>query len=257
MNNSKTILIADNNAECARKLANHINLQPGMNAPAVASDGIETLELIKECNPDILILDLVLPQLDGLGVLQKLQAMPENPAVIICSFSAQPKTVELATRYGACYYFLKPQEPERIVEFIETLSSPTACNSFTSAPTVVSDTDLETVVTNFLHELGVPAHIKGYQYMRYAIMLVVENQDLLNFITKQLYPDIAKKFATTSSRVERAIRHSIEVAWVRGRQSVINEVFGYTIRESKGKPTNSEFIAMVADRIRLQMKNKQ
>ncbi len=254
MNNTKTILIADDNAACARELAQHINSQPGMKAPAIASDGIEALELINELNPDVLILEMVMPRLDGLGVLHKLHTSHNKPTVIIYSVSALPKSVELATQYGAAYYFLKPQSPERIVEFINSLSTPVITHTIPQPAPTIGDSDLETVVTNFIHELGVPAHIKGYHYMRSAIMMVVEDPDLLNFITKQLYPDIAKKYSTTSSRVERAIRHSIEVAWGRGRQEVINEVFGYTIHEGKGKPTNSEFIAMVADRIRLQFK---
>lgn len=255
MTKTNNILIADDNMTCAKELADFLNSQPGMKVQAIASDGIETLELIKECNPDFLILDVVMPRLDGLGVLQKLQSMPYNPAVIIYSVSSLQKTVRLASQYGADYYLLKPQEPERILEVIQSLSAVPTVHSVSQPTTTTSqNTDLETVVTDFIHELGVPAHIKGYHYMRTAIMMVVDNPDLLNFITKQLYPDIAKKYSTTSSRVERAIRHSIEVAWGRGRPEIINEVFGYTIHEGKGKPTNSEFIAMVADRIRLQFK---
>lgn len=250
MSTKINILIADDNVETARELANFLNTQPGMHVSATASDGMEAYKLVEECRPDVLILDMVMPALDGLGVLRKLRSLHGRPTVIIYSISALPRTMELAAQYGADYYFLKPQAPQRIAEFIASLSSPSA--------TVASHSDvlqksapLESVVTDFIHELGVPAHIKGYHYIRTAIMMVVDNPDMLNYITKQLYPDIAKQYSTTSSRVERAIRHAIEVAWGRGKQETINDIFGYTIHEGKGKPTNSEFIAMVADRIRL------
>ena len=254
MTQNKTVLIADDNIHCAQLLAQHINATPGMKVPAIACDGVEALSLIRECSPDVLILDMVMPKLDGTGVLQKLHNIPNRPIVIVYSSSAYPKTMDLVHKYGADYYLLKPQEPEAIINLINSLSDNTISTHTAFSVSANTDTDLETIVTNFIHELGVPAHIKGYHYMRTAIMMVIEDPDLLNFITKQLYPDIAKKYQTTSSRVERAIRHSIEVAWGRGRQEVINEVFGYTIHEGKGKPTNSEFIAMAADRIRLKLK---
>lgn len=258
----KSILIADDNEETAIMLKDFLNTQSGMHVCANAYDGVETVKLVEECKPDVLILDIVMPKLDGLGVLQKLQSVHDRPTVIVYSISAQPKIMELAARYGADYYFLKPQNPERISEFISSLSESELDDTFfksgqNPAPEIKNAaSDLETIVTNSIHELGVPAHIKGYHYMRTAIMMVIENQDLLNYITKQLYPEIAKKYKTTSSRVERAIRHAIEVAWGRGRSETINEIFGYTVHDGKGKPTNSEFIAMVADRIRLSSKNR-
>lgn len=254
---NKNIIIADDNAETAQSLADFLNIQPGMHVCAKASDGVEAYKLVEECSPDVLILDMVMPKLDGLGVLQKLRSLHNRPSVIVYSISALPRTMELAAQLGADYYFLKPQEPSRIAEFITSLSSvslPAAGRQPVEAAS--PEPDLEAVVTDFIHELGVPAHIKGYHYMRTAIMMVVNDSDLLNFITKQLYPEIAKKYSTTSSRVERAIRHAIEVAWGRGRQETINEIFGYTIHDGKGKPTNSEFIAMVADRIRLSGRNR-
>lgn len=257
---NKNIVIADDNNETARTLADFLNTQPGMHVCARASDGIEAYKLVEECKPDVLILDMVMPKLDGLGVLQKLRSLHNRPIVIIYSISALPKTMELATQLGADYYFLKPQEPARIAEFISSLSAFSPSYTPVSVIPPIQDasnhSDLESVVTDFIHELGVPAHIKGYHYMRTAIMMVVSEPDLLNFITKQLYPEIAKKYSTTSSRVERAIRHAIEVAWGRGKQETINEIFGYTIHDGKGKPTNSEFVAMVADRIRLSGKVK-
>ena len=251
----KNIVIADDNMEAARELADFLSTQPELRVSAKAADGVEAYKLVEECKPDVLILDMVMPKLDGLGVLAKLRSLHNRPTTIIYSASALPKTMELASALGADYYFLKPQEPKRIAEFISSLSSQ-GISSPPPAPALPEKgNDLETVVTDFIHELGVPAHIKGYHYMRTAIMMVVDDPELLNFITKQLYPEIAKKYYTTSSRVERAIRHAIEVAWGRGKPETINRIFGYTIHEGKGKPTNSEFIAMVADRIRLDRKS--
>lgn len=251
LNNKKTVLIADDNGRMARELAEYINIQPDMSVPVVAEDGEEAWSLIKEIKPDVVVLDMVMPKLDGMSVLKRLQNISPRPIVIAYSVSALQKTIETAANLGADYYLLKPQSNETIAETIRELTKPE------TAPVSVSlkkENDLEALVTDFIHELGVPAHIKGYQYIRTAIMMVVENMDMLNYITKQLYPDIAHAYNTTASRVERAIRHSIEVAWTRGKPETMNEIFGYTIHTGKGKPTNSEFIAMVADRIRLQIK---
>ena len=254
---TKSILIADDNNETAEELTGFLNMQPGMHVSARAADGMEAFKLVEECSPDVLILDMVMPKLDGLGVLQKLRSVHHRPTVIVYSISALPKTMELAAQLGADYYFLKPQEPQRIADFISSLSAtPIKQPQMPRSITSIQSNDLETIVTDFIHELGVPAHIKGYHYMRTAIMMVVNEPELLNFITKQLYPEIAKKYSTTSSRVERAIRHAIEVAWGRGRQETINDIFGYTIHDGKGKPTNSEFVAMVADRIRLSTRER-
>lgn len=258
MKNLISVLIADDNPELAKELSDHIGAQSDMKVAAVAENGKEAYELIKETSPDVVILDMVMPELDGIGVLKKLRSagLSKKPVVIVYSISTLVRTVETVLNLGADYYLLKPQSPERVCDTIREfagISSPQK----TTLPEVTTETktyDLETIVTDFIHELGVPAHIKGYQYIRSAIMMVVENMDLLNFITKQLYPDIAKAYNTTASRVERAIRHSIEVAWSRGKPETMNEIFGYTIHTGKGKPTNSEFIAMVADRIRLQIK---
>ena len=206
--------------------------------------------MILETNPDVIILDMVMPKLDGMGVMKRIKQLSEKPAVIVYSVSALQRTIENAMELGADYYLLKPQSCERVAEAIRDI----VCAGKSEAAQTRKDFDLETLVTEFIHELGVPAHIKGYQYIRTAIMMVVENMDMLNYITKQLYPEIAHAYNTTASRVERAIRHSIEVAWTRGKPETMNEIFGYTIHTGKGKPTNSEFIAMVADRIRLQIK---
>ena len=258
MKNLISVLIADDNSELAKELSDYIGAQADMRVASVAENGKEAYELIKETSPDVVILDMVMPELDGIGVLKKLQSAPtsKKPVVIVYSISTLVRTVETVLNLGADYYLLKPQSPERVCDTIREFTGVIAPQK-ASLPEVKTDAksyDLETIVTDFIHELGVPAHIKGYQYIRSAIMMVVENMDLLNFITKQLYPDIAKAYNTTASRVERAIRHSIEVAWSRGKPETMNDIFGYTIHTGKGKPTNSEFIAMVADRIRLQIK---
>lgn len=262
MKNKISVLIADDNRELTQELSDFLNCQPDITVCAVAANGDEAVKLILETEPDVVILDMVMPKLDGLGVLRRLQGLnlAKRPSIVVFSISALARTVETAISLGADYYLLKPQTPERICETIRDFADPPKIKP-AAAPMPAKnvrkdkeDYDLETLVTEFIHELGVPAHIKGYQYIRSAIIMVVENMDLLNFITKQLYPEIAKAYNTTASRVERAIRHSIEVAWSRGKPETMNEIFGYTIHTGKGKPTNSEFIAMVADRIRLQIK---
>lgn len=260
MQNTISVLIADDNRDLTTELSEFMNAQADISVCAIADNGEEAVELILETKPDVVILDMVMPKLDGLGVLRKLQRLnpAKKPAILVYSMSALAKTVENAVGLGADYYLLKPQSHERICEVVRDFSDTPKTTSSTAPMSVNAphkeDYDLETLVTEFIHELGVPAHIKGYQYIRSAIIMVVENMDLLNFITKQLYPEIAKAYNTTASRVERAIRHSIEVAWSRGKPETMNEIFGYTIHTGKGKPTNSEFIAMVADRIRLQIK---
>lgn len=249
-NNKLAVLVADDNKALATEIADHINIQNDMFTVAKASDGEEAWELILETNPDVIILDMVMPKLDGMGVMKRIKQLSEKPAVIVYSVSALQRTIENAMELGADYYLLKPQSCERVAEAIRDI----VCAGKSEATQTRKDFDLETLVTEFIHELGVPAHIKGYQYIRTAIMMVVENMDMLNYITKQLYPEIAHAYNTTASRVERAIRHSIEVAWTRGKPETMNEIFGYTIHTGKGKPTNSEFIAMAADRIRLQIK---
>ena len=258
MKKSISVLIADDNTELARELSDYIATVSDIDVVATAVNGKEAFSLMHETKPDAILLDMVMPELDGIGFLKKLQntKLDKRPTVIVYSISTLARTVETALTLGADYYLLKPQSNERICDTIrEFTKEPLPMHHDIANGIAKSDNqDLETIVTDFIHELGVPAHIKGYQYIRSAIMMVVDNMDLLNFITKQLYPDIAKAYNTTASRVERAIRHSIEVAWSRGKPETMNEIFGYTIHTGKGKPTNSEFIAMVADRIRLQTK---
>ena len=227
------------------------------------------------CDPDLVILDIIMPHLDGLGVLEKLNNMNLNkmPRVIILSAVGQDKITQKAIKLGADYYVVKPFDMDVFIKrirdmFNSTESSEQSVNRLAQQNTMVSretisqqvapeksePQDLETEITNIIHEIGVPAHIKGYMYLREAITMVVNDMELLSAVTKELYPSIAKKYNTTASRVERAIRHAIEVAWGRGQVEAINKLFGYTINTEKGKPTNSEFIAIIADKLRL--KNK-
>ncbi len=260
-----SVLIADDNKVFADGLSEYLKTQQDFEVVGCAYDGEETMGMILETKPDCLILDTIMPKCDGLSVLKRMQEirMDKFPVVICVSVTDSAWIMESALKLGAKYFMLKPQSNEAVTEMIRSMCSPVSFGTKTVGAVmpggmlkmqVSEKPDLETLVTEVIHELGVPAHIKGYQYMRSAIMMVVENMELLNYITKQLYPTIAKKYGTTSSRVERAIRHSIEVAWTRGKPQTMDEIFGYTIDTGKGKPTNSEFIAMVADRIRLRIK---
>ncbi|MHC1682579.1 MAG: sporulation transcription factor Spo0A [Clostridiaceae bacterium] len=263
-----SVLIADDNKEFCNILNDYLLNQRDIVVTGIAKDGIDALELIQKKKPDLVILDIIMPHLDGLGVLERLNSMnlDPQPRVIVLSAVGQDKITQRAISLGADYYVVKPFDMDvftkRIREmFNSTISSgnePRRTVQVVEVPEVVVEDnkplDLETEITSIIHEIGVPAHIKGYMYLREAISMVVNNIELLSAVTKELYPSIAKKFNTTSSRVERAIRHAIEVAWSRGQVETINKLFGYTIHNAKGKPTNSEFIAMIADKLRL--KNK-
>ena len=271
MEDSKiSVLIADDNKEFCSILNDYLLNQRDIVVTGIAKDGREALELIVERKPDLVILDIIMPHLDGLGVLEKLNTMEleKVPRIIILSAVGQDKITQQAITLGADYYTVKPFDMEvftkRIREMFNGVSSQ-ASNIRTSYQTssMISSSsenrtkvpmDLETEITNIIHEVGVPAHIKGYMYLREAITMVVNDMELLSAVTKELYPSIAKKYNTTASRVERAIRHAIEVAWGRGQIEAINRLFGYTVHGEKGKPTNSEFIAIIADKLRL--KNK-
>ncbi len=269
MNDKISVLIADDNCEFANNLSHYLKSQQDFSVAGVAYDGEEAYAMVLETKPDIVLMDIVMPKRDGLAVLKKLSAtkLEKIPYYIAMSVTSNESIIDSATRLGAEYFVLKPQSEEAIADTLRslalnhgTLNIINPANELVSvrlerkAENVLKEVDLEGLVTECIHELGVPAHIKGYQYIRTAIMMVIDDMEMLNYITKELYPTIAKKYKTTSSRVERAIRHSIEVAWSRGRPEVMNSIFGYTIDTGKGKPTNSEFIAMVADKIRLQIK---
>ncbi len=252
-----SVLIADDNKVFADNLKEYLRTREDIATVETAYDGEEAYAMIMETKPDIVLIDIIMPKRDGLSVMQKLfnSHLAKKPMCIAVSVTGSERIMQAAQEAGAEYFLLKPQSEEAVYDTIRSFGTRAGRTEFEVVSSEESKSyDLESLVTEFIHELGVPAHIKGYQYVRTAIMMVVENMELLNYITKQLYPVIAKKYSTTSSRVERAIRHSIEVAWSRGRPETMNRIFGYTIDTGKGKPTNSEFIAMVADRIRLQLK---
>ncbi len=258
------IVIADDNKEFGDILCEYLSNQNDIEVTGIARDGNEACDLIMTKLPDIVILDIIMPHLDGLGVLEKLNflTLKKRPLFIILSAVGQDKITQRALALGAEYYVVKPFDMEVLVSRIRQLKDANQNVIIRSEYTMESKVpyklkvhhNLEVEVTNIMHEIGVPAHIKGYQYLRDAIMLVVKDLDIINSITKQLYPTIALEYNTTPSRVERAIRHAIEVAWSRGQIEAIDALFGYTVSIGRGKPTNSEFIAMVADKLRLEMK---
>lgn len=250
------VLIVDDDERYAAQLADYMKTTQDVFPVGIAADGEEALGMIDAINPDVVLLDMILPKLDGIGVLRRLSSRGgTKPLIIVTSASTLTSLYDVAAKYGASYFLMKPQSAGSICDVIRDMCGIDKIRGFdTKRKLDDSNIDLEGIVTEYIHELGVPAHIKGYHYLRTAIMMVVKDMDLLNYITKELYPEIAKAYQTTSSRVERAIRHSIEVAWTRGKPQTMDEVFGYTINTGKGKPTNSEFIAMVADKIRLKVK---
>ena len=273
MNEKITVLISDDNNEFATTLANYLEKDEDMQVVGMAKDGEEALSIISTLKPDVVLLDVIMPHLDGLGVLERLNSMrlEKRPICIMLSAVGQDKITQKAITLGAQYYVVKPFDIELLITRIRELKNykPAQNNNFISREVSIprqqyieisngpekKEENLEALVTNVIHEVGVPAHIKGYQYLREAIIMVVNDIDVINQITKSLYPKIADKFDTTPSRVERAIRHAIEVAWGRGQQDVVENIFGYTISAAKGKPTNSEFIAMIADKLRLELKS--
>lgn len=270
MKEKVTILIADDNQEFARTLANYIQEQEDMEVIGLAKDGEEAIDMITNIAPDVVLLDVIMPHLDGIGVLEKINMIKseKKPTCIMLSAVGQDNITQRAISLGAEYYVVKPFDIELLIKRIRQLKDfkPSQnSNNFISREiknqyielnnSSDEEKNLEALVTNIIHEVGVPAHIKGYQYLREAIIMVVNDIDVINQITKSLYPKIAYKFNTTPSRVERAIRHAIEVAWGRGDQQTVEKIFGYTISAAKGKPTNSEFIAMIADKLRLELKS--
>ncbi len=260
------ILITDDNQEFCDILSKFLSKDDDFQVVGVARNGLEALDKIVEEEPDVLILDIIMPHLDGLGVLEKLNKLDleKRPKVIILSAVGQDKITQKAIELGAEYYVVKPFDFNTFIKRLKQIVGAkdeieiTKKNDYIKIPTASSANinttrNLEARITNVIHEIGVPAHIKGYIYLREAIAMVIEDMELLGAVTKELYPNIASKFNTTPSRVERAIRHAIEVAWTRGKVDTIDKIFGYTVNTNKGKPTNSEFIAMVADKLRLEM----
>ena len=260
--------IVDDNKDFCEVVLEYLSAQENMEVLFAANDGMEALEQIKggRC-PEILVLDLIMPHMDGFGVLESLNSMelPNYPRIIMTSAIGQDSIIQKAMSLGAQYYLVKPVNMNLLVKRINQLENsaaeilkPESGQSNLKRSLVLRDSllnnDLEIDITNLIHEVGVPAHIKGYQYLRDAISLVVGNMDLLGAVTKELYPTVASMNNTTPSRVERAIRHAIELAWNRGKLETLDALFGYTVQNDKGKPTNSEFIAIIADKLRLERK---
>ncbi|MGO0122875.1 sporulation transcription factor Spo0A [Desulfothermobacter acidiphilus] len=248
------ILLVDDNRELINALKDFFSEQSDFELVGVAYNGQEALELIEKYRPDVVVLDLIMPYLDGIGVLEKFSQGTDSyqPRFVILTALGQDSVAQKATELGASYYVVKPFSFPVLASRIRQLRA--GHQPPVAATRASSSRSIDVAVTNVIHELGVPAHVKGYHYLRDAIIMVIEDVGLLGGITKELYPAIATKYNTTPSRVERAIRHAIELAWDRGSVDTFNRFFGYTINRNKGKPTNSEFIAMVADRLRLDVK---
>lgn len=256
MEKKLNVLIADDSEEFGQNCANVVKSY-GMEVTLCPKDGRILLECADRIRPDAILSDLFLPNIDAVGVMKKLsqQESSSKPMYFVMSGFGSSRLESEALSAGAAYFFIKPFDftvlAERIVQMCGRTPKPDA---FINSNAPVSDSDLEFMITEIIHQIGVPAHIKGYNYLRDAILMSVKEPDCINAVTKVLYPSVAKKYSTTSSRVERAIRHAIEVAWDRGDIDVLNLYFGYTVHTSRGKPTNSEFIAMISDKLRLRLK---
>ncbi len=257
MTNEKIkIILADDNEEFCDVLKAFLEMQSNIEVIDVAYNGSQAYSKVCEQKPDIIIMDGIMPELDGLALLEKIKTndnLNKDTYCIMLSAMTQEKITQQAVNLGVDYYMAKPFDMNSLLKRIYQVVSDVPTNTQNNAQK--SSFNLEANVTNILHEIGVPAHIRGYHYMRTAIIMAIENMEILNYITKELYPAIAKETNTTSSRVERAIRHAIEVAWSRGTLDAKDNIFGYTISSNKGKPTNSEFIAIIADKLRLEMKS--
>ena len=256
MNKKLKIVIADNSTELGQSCANALKSY-GMDVILCEKDGQRVLEKTLSENPDVVLADVFMPNLDILGVLGSMKNMEERerPMVMAMSSCDNQRLEKETLEAGASYYFLKPFDINTMAERIIQLSGwRNEISPIVVKDNIVTDPELELMITEIIHQIGVPAHIKGYHYLREAIMLSIKNSEIINSVTKLLYPTIAKKYSTTSSRVERAIRHAIEVAWDRGDIDVLNSYFGYTIQNDRGKPTNSDFIAMISDKLRLRLR---
>ena len=256
------VMMADFNVEFCAKVAERLSQEERIDFVGSVSDGSDAVRMAKETRPDVILINTVLPPLDGLyaiGEIQKLM-LPTPPAFYVFSQFFSQETVSCAMGMGVSYFMIQPFALDILVQRLlqhgqqNAFLDQTAISPLTPSQTLSPDLSMEIRVTNVIHDIGVPAHIKGYQYLREAIIMAINDMHVINAITKILYPAIAKRFSTTSSRVERAIRHAIEVAWDRGDIEILQSYFGYTVNNIKGKPTNSEFISMIADRLRLEIR---
>ncbi len=258
------VAIGDDNERILEVLGEIINNDKDLTLVGKAKNGEDMYQIIKNKEPDVVLLDLIMPKMDGLSVMEEVNKntkIKKHPHFIVVTAVGQEKITEDAFKKGASYYIMKPFQNETILNQIKNFQPKVHNNHIGYKSTVgeikeVPNLNLEEHITHMIHEIGIPAHIKGYHYLRDAIMMAVNDMDILNAVTKIMYPEVAKKHHTTSSRVERAIRHSIEVAWNRGKLDTLEELFGYTVSTGKGKPTNSEFIALIADNIRLEQKRR-
>jgi two-component system response regulator (stage 0 sporulation protein A) len=250
------VLLVDDNAPLLEVMKMAINTMAEAEVVATATNGVEALEMVRVHQPDIMILDLIMPMLDGIGVMEQLAVLPvKRPEVMVLSAIGHEEVVKEAMQRGARYYMVKPFDMELICRRIGDMvhsNSPDAVPKAYQATGMGAVRSLDEEITSIFLTIGIPAHIKGYHFLREGVKMVMENHDLINSITKELYPGIAKQFNTTASKVERAIRHAIEVAWTRGRIEKINQIFGYNIYTKNDKPTNGEFIALMADKLSME-----
>ena len=242
---AKTILIADDNVALANGIKDFITLQGGYDVVGVAENGAQAVELVENLNPDFLLLDIVMPKLDGFGVLDAISS--KKTIVVMMSQLASDGFVQKAMRYGASYFLAKPFDYARMLKVLDDFSAPKLAK-----PSAKHSKGLDEKISNLFISVGIPAHIKGYQFLREAIKMTIDSPDIINSITKRLYPSIAELYGTSPSKVERAIRHAIEVAWSRGKIENINSIFGIKIYSPNEKPTNGEFIALIADKLLLE-----
>ena len=255
MDNRTTVLIADNSEEFCKQLTAALQQSQGFQVVGTANDGESALRAVAERKPDVVVLDMMMPKRDGISILKAMNTMDPRPVTLATSAFITEYVATAAADLGVRYLMLKPCDISALVERMEELRL--SGSRRIMIPRRNDNSSIESMVTGIIHEIGVPAHIKGYQYLREAIIIAVNDMDVINAITKVLYPQVAKTFQTTPSRVERAIRHAIEVAWDRGDLDTLQRFFGYTVSNTKGKPTNSEFIALIADKLQLQMKSAE
>ena len=258
-----SVAVADDNQRILDMLETVIGMDKELNLVGKAKNGEEMCQIIKTRQPDVVLLDLIMPKMDGLTVMERINqdtSLSKRPYFIVVTAVGQEKITEDAFNRGANYYVMKPFNNETLLDRIKSVRKISRNTERKGEDLRTENTaggeNLESRVTNMLHEIGIPAHIKGYHYLRDSIIMAVEDMDVLNAITKVLYPTVAKKYQTTSSRVVRAIRHAFEVAWSRGKLDTLDELFGYTVSTGKGKPTNSEFIALIADTIQLEYRHR-
>lgn len=262
-NGKYTVAIADDNESVVQLIETTISKDDSFSFVGKAYNGGDILNIIRDKQPDIVLLDIIMPKFGGIEVMEQVKndsSIKSKPVFMIISAVGNEGITENAFNLGANYYIMKPFDSETLLKRlrdikkqkkVKSVNTKPAVSNFETGGEVISDRDLENEITTIIHDVGIPAHIKGYHYLRDSIMLSIKDSEMINSITKILYPTIAKKYQTTPSRVERAIRHAIEVAWSRGNLDTINNLFGYTVSKGKGKPTNSEFIALIADKIRL------